>query len=76
MERLAEVKALGNIDWDKIIPDEIHSSFYDSFPNQFFFLKDLQVLRIRDLAYVLRISTKTYYKIIRSISNHLHLVQY
>lgn len=69
MERLTEVKTLGNMDWDEIIPDEIDSSFYDSFLNQLFFLKDLQVLRIRDLAYVLRISTKTYYKIIRSISN-------
>lgn len=64
MERVAEIDGICNNNWDSIIPDDLSSDFYASFPSQLNYLKSLHVLKICDLCYILRISTKTYYKIL------------
>lgn len=53
MERVAEIDEICNDNWDSIIPDDLSSDFYASFPSQLNFLKSLHVLKICDLCYIL-----------------------
>ena len=64
MERISEIDYLCNDDWNTIIPDDLDSEFFSSFPAQLNFLRRLRELKIADLCYILRISTKTYYKLL------------
>lgn len=69
IERLSEIKSVCGEDWDSILPDNLESDFYSSYISQFQFFKNLRTLTIGNLSYVLRISTKTYYKILEIIKN-------
>ena len=65
MERITDIEDVCNEDWDELLPNDLNSKCYYSFPDQLEYLIQLQILRIKDICHILKISTKTYYKIIK-----------
>ena len=66
MDRISDLEEICNEDWDQLLPDDMSSKCYSSFPDQLHYLIQLQILRIKDICYILKISTKTYYNVLRN----------
>lgn len=65
MERINQMESQFDVNWDERIPNDLNDPFYSSFINQMEYLQSFHDLKVIDLCTILRISTKTYEKIIR-----------
>ena len=63
IQRSAEINNTCNLDFDKILPDDLTDHFYDSFLNQLQFFVGLKIFTVQDICHLLRISSKTFEKI-------------
>lgn len=65
MNRITDLKDICNEDWDNLLPDDMTHQCYASFPDQLHYLIQLQILKVKEICYILKISTKTYYNVLR-----------
>lgn len=69
LESIKEIPDLNNKNWSEIIPDDINSPFYFSLLNQIQFFTSMNQYRIKNICSALKISTKTYYKILDEVDD-------